>query len=324
MREVSPFELNFALDSPVIVGGAVVLGVLLVSTLLAVGFDAFLTREGRRTSAQWLGRFLVASLWALPVFCVVAFVLYMSLSRPQVQDIHLVDEEYQVARRVESGEVHDDHDHALPDDPDHAHAGGRNSEGETDSASEVAFVPEGPSEELPAWVERGRSEVQSGEITTTTWDVVTGGYYADAGEAEAEAYAKATQLVHAWFSQRNSFPGQWALPQDIVRVHAVHSTYMERDERDLGPTSATMYRQHLQVGFTPELEQAIRPVWREQVVERRLWGLGGIVGLLTLIAGSLATYFRIDAATDGQYRRRLKFAAVSLIIAGGLFAATLV
>ena len=59
-------------------------------------------------------------------------------------------------------------------------------------------------------------------------------------------------------------------------------------------------------------------MWREQIVERRLWTLGSLLGVFTLILGATATYLRLDAATSGAYRLRLKLATVALIVAGGM------
>jgi hypothetical protein len=45
--------------------------------------------------------------------------------------------------------------------------------------------------------------------------------------------------------------------------------------------------------------------------------------MLTLMFGTTAAYLRLDDLTNGMYRLRLKFAATSLIVSGGLIAVVL-
>jgi hypothetical protein len=78
-----------------------------------------------------------------------------------------------------------------------------------------------------------------------------------------------------------------------------------------------MHRAHLRLELTPRFHTAVEQSWRGQVVEHRLLALGGVFGLVTLALASAAGYFRLDELTGGQYRRRLKLAALALIAAGG-------
>jgi hypothetical protein len=111
-----------------------------------------------------------------------------------------------------------------------------------------------------------------------------------------------------------------------VRNQAVRRTHVERIDRKTRSTGTPfhVYRAHNQVELSPAVRNALFPLWKEQIVARRLSALGGLAGLLTLCFGTVAAYFRLDERTAGHYRRRLKLAAVSLVSAGGLAAAWLI
>jgi hypothetical protein len=79
-----------------------------------------------------------------------------------------------------------------------------------------------------------------------------------------------------------------------------------------------MYRVHLRYDFSPQLQDALSSHWRGRTVEHRIGILGGMLGLVTLMLGTAAGYFRLDDATGGKYRRRLKLAAALVVAAGGL------
>jgi hypothetical protein len=98
--------------------------------------------------------------------------------------------------------------------------------------------------------------------------------------------------------------------------------HVEHVKIDAGSNSFPVVRVHAILDFSPRMLDELYSAWRAQIAERRLWTVGGLVGLATLLVASLAGYLRLDAATHGGYRRRLKLATVSLIVAGGLIAAS--
>ena len=111
----------------------------------------------------------------------------------------------------------------------------------------------------------------------------------------------------------------------VVRHNAVRNRYVQPVTVDftiggeIKPTQ--MYVVHLQMELSPRVRKVLFPYWREQVVTQRLWMIGGLVALLTLITGTVAAYFRLDTLSGGAYRNRLKLAAVALIVSGGLLLA---
>ena len=78
-----------------------------------------------------------------------------------------------------------------------------------------------------------------------------------------------------------------------------------------------MYEAYWQVdptiGAVP-LENA----WRPSVVKQRLVWLGGGIGLLTLLLGSLAAGLRVDEQTGGKRRKALTLGTLALwAVVGG-------
>jgi hypothetical protein len=180
------------------------------------------------------------------------------------------------------------------------------------------LVPTGT--KLPEWVkEKDRTTGNSRLV------VVTGEFGGTPEEALAEGRAAAVALVRADFSA--SFPraAGWQPSDSAASDAAIRRTFVEEVDRKTTTSGVPfrVYRSYDQVELSPTVRNKLFPLWRDELVNRRIWALGGLAGLLTLTFGTLATYFRLDQHTSGLYRRRLKFAAVSVIAAGGLAAATL-
>jgi hypothetical protein len=173
---------------------------------------------------------------------------------------------------------------------------------------------------LPEWVQD--KELNTGNVRLA---VVTGEIGATVEEAVANARKAAVDLVRVDFAA--SFPrvAGWRPPASVVANAAIRQTFVEEVDRKTvsSGTPFRVYRGYNQVELSPSVRNQIYPLWRTEVVDRRIWALGGLAGLLTLTFATLSAYFRLDARTTGLYRRRLKLAAVSVIAAGGLAAATL-
>lgn len=181
----------------------------------------------------------------------------------------------------------------------------------------AALQAEQEPQPVPAWTR---------ELRTVSHDqtrvVLTSRQYSTREEAMREALLAAAELVQQDFEKShpaNGVTGEWRVSLDDVRRHAVLRMFDETKETDFGSFTAPMHRVHMQVELSPDVQAKLYPSWREHVVTHRLWVLGTLVGLLTLMLGASSAYFRLDALTNGLYRRRLKLAAVSLIVAGGLF-----
>ncbi len=184
---------------------------------------------------------------------------------------------------------------------------------ETAIPASTANVGSKPKLELPNWINASR--VEDGDATLL---VLSSRQFATIDEAKAEVLLAAKNVVTADFHKYEPAGAEWRVPIEMVQAHAVRQEYIEKQDRDFGRFTAPMYRVHLQLRLSPRLHDKFREPWQAYVVERRLWGLGSVFGLLTLLTATMTSYLRLDALTAGAYRRRLKLAAVSLIAAGGL------
>ena len=151
-----------------------------------------------------------------------------------------------------------------------------------------------------------------GEIGATVDEAVAAGRTAVVERLRTDFYAVHPQATG------------WEPPASIAG-DAVRRSFVEKVDRKTvsSGTPFSVYRAYEQVELSPSVRKKILPQWRNQIVEKRIWALGGLAGLLTLTFGTLAAYFRLDQRTAGVYRRRLKLAAVSVIAAGGMAAATM-
>src|SRR5262245_11721969 len=145
--------------------------------------------------------------------------------------------------------------------------------------------------------------------------------FATIGEAEEQVTGQAVECVKKFYRDEYPLPGQWTVPVSVIDQTALSTMVGEMYDQDFGNgVTGKMYRAHLRLNLSPALRDALHASWHDQVVAHRLKELGGILGLTTLALATCAGYFRLDDLTRGQYRRRLKLAAASLIAAGGLVA----
>jgi hypothetical protein len=145
--------------------------------------------------------------------------------------------------------------------------------------------------------------------------------FATIGEAEEQVTGQAVECVKKFYRDEYPLPGQWTVPVSVIDQAALNTMVGEMYDQDFGNgVTGKMYRAHLRLNLSPALRDALHSSWHSQVVAHRLKELGGILGLATLMLATCAGYFRLDDLTRGQYRRRLKLAAASLIAAGSLIA----
>jgi hypothetical protein len=177
-----------------------------------------------------------------------------------------------------------------------------------------------PSTTLPTWVTQ-KEEVVAGKKRLT---VVPGEIGGTVEEAEASARTAAVDVARDDFVAAFPQARGWEAPARTVGAVAIRREFVEAiDRKTSSGTAFRVFRAYNEVERSPAVRKQIFPLWKEEVVGRRILALGGLGALLTLTFGTLAVYFRLDDRTSGLYRRRLKLAAVSVIAAGGFAAATL-
>ena len=112
----------------------------------------------------------------------------------------------------------------------------------------------------------------------------------------------------------------WLPPEDVVlNSELVSQRAVERSEVQVGEFTEPVFRAYWEIDRPDDLETKLFAAWRPEELKSRLWMLGGGMGLLTLLFGSLACYFRIDDATHGKYRNKLRVGTGALwaVIAAG-------
>jgi hypothetical protein len=186
----------------------------------------------------------------------------------------------------------------------------------TEIVAYVGSIPTGQRlTELPPWVTEKPNDDDSLPRTHTS------GLWVTADEADQELLRHvAPELQHYFWSEYPAAAGWSPSPEMIVPSGAVARRCYETVPVQFGEHTQTMHKAHWQVARTPEVARFFFDKWRPLAVQQRLIWAGAAVGLLTLIFGALGAYYRLNAATAGRYRGRLRFATGAVCIAGGLAA----
>jgi hypothetical protein len=302
--------------------GVGLLGLAAFLALLAVGIGLYVFVADRRPrrpihAAASLG---LSLLWTLPVVLVLGYVITGATTnlRPSPAPAHAMAPRRPIELRNMSDGTSPEHDLIDKDDSKPAEAAELVSESSPKQPGKI--TPGGDAEtafSLPSWIRE--QPLGEGE---TRLVVLTSEQYATVEEAEQELLAKTSRLLQADFVNRSPGAGTWSIPEELVRSAAIRKSHVEPIVRTSGVSDFRVYRVHWQTELSPAVRDSLYPAWRAQVVEKRLWSLGSLFGLFTLVVATATAYLRLDTRTSGAYRRRLKLAAVSLIVAGGLVAAS--
>jgi hypothetical protein len=143
--------------------------------------------------------------------------------------------------------------------------------------------------------------------------------FATIAEAEEQVTQLAVDYVKQFYKDEYPLKGEFTVPVSLVEKYAVKTLVGEELEKDFGNgLTGKMYRAHLRLDVNSKLRDALHESWNEQLVKQRLTTLGSGLGVVTVLLASVAGYFRLNEMTQGQYRNRLKLAAVALIGAAGL------
>lgn len=144
--------------------------------------------------------------------------------------------------------------------------------------------------------------------------------YATQEDAEREAMLRLRVKLEEWFQRQQDFAGGWLPPEEIVLDSGVVSERaIEKTKLTVGEFEEPVFTAYWHITEPEDLKSQLFTAWRPEALKSRLWLLGGGLGLLTLLFGSMATYFRVDEATQGKYRNKLRVGTGALwaLIAGG-------
>ena len=258
-----------------------------VLTLIGLGTVVFVilrTRDLKLRPASALSA-LLAALWLLPAIGATAYVVWQAVPHfdPAVADVRPYDELRTVV--VDLPRVHDPGDSAVR----HTDDGG---------------ITEPVRARLGTLI----------ELRSRPW------YTPE--EAVRDARQQALGVLDAAFRPDYPYNVAWQPPTRILEA-AVAGQSVEQTQYRTENSRFQMHVAHLTLDVSPPVRNAYAEAWHARIADVRLVVLGGLVGLAIVIVISAAAYFRLDLTTHGAYRRRLKVAAVSLIVAGALVVAQL-
>jgi len=172
----------------------------------------------------------------------------------------------------------------------------------------VSFCPAQPA---PEWVNEPRKRDASRRLVSLV--IKTRG--ANVAEAERKLAAVTRRVLHREYP--DEFPHSVASRlsrADIKRRLLAKPPAVQKGLETVG----TYENDARQVYWKLDLSPPNRAAVRQTAVRSRLWVLAGGMGLLVLVVAAATFYFRLDAATQGAYRLRLKLAMTSLVVAVGL------
>ncbi len=114
----------------------------------------------------------------------------------------------------------------------------------------------------------------------------------------------------------------WRIPKSILR-QAIKKRFDETIQRSTENHKFKMHRLHGQVYISEkELAFAWRSIQKvvvqneKNITKENVWISGILLGMLTLLLGTIATYLRVDTLTNGTYRNRLRFAGTAVVLLG--------
>ncbi len=102
------------------------------------------------------------------------------------------------------------------------------------------------------------------------------------------------------------------LPLDYIQSRLVQAEWPETV--DIGIPGVSAIQLHVLLEFDHEANATITEQWDRAVVNGRLAGIGGLAAGVLLLLSAVYGYLKIDLATKGAYRGRLRLAATGLIL----------
>jgi len=101
------------------------------------------------------------------------------------------------------------------------------------------------------------------------------------------------------------------LPEEYARENLVKEQWLERINTSLGE----MYNLYALLSFDSRVEAKVQDTWSQLVLGVRLLVAAAILGGVLLILTVVYGYLKIDLATAGAYRGRLRFLAAATMVA---------
>jgi hypothetical protein len=120
--------------------------------------------------------------------------------------------------------------------------------------------------------------------------VVSSGQYASISEAEQELMDRLKVDVQRRLVAEYNITAPTPTTQELRDSRIIHSRANEQLELTVGEFTHPMYRVHWLVNMRPETDQVFFESWRSQTVNQRLYKMGLLLGVVTLLLGGTSLY----------------------------------
>ncbi len=165
--------------------------------------------------------------------------------------------------------------------------------------------------ELPAWT--AQTEESDGLPRVIATDP-----NATIDDANAEAVSRLSHRLSEVFVLEHPEAAGW-FPQlsDMRRMGVIGRRAIQQSEVTVGQFTEPVFQAFFEVVPPEDLNAQLFAAWRPEALKSRLLLVGGGIGLLTLLFGTLAVWLRIDDATQGKYRKQLGWSTAALWVVAG-------
>jgi len=151
--------------------------------------------------------------------------------------------------------------------------------------------------------------------------VVHAGPEASAVKLEQEVHRKLAQRVDEYLQVKfgAQAPALIRPSVDYIRTALVQETFTETQMKMVGTEDVPVSDQWFLVNIDDAAAKDFEVRWHESVASDRIRVLGAGFAAVLLCLGTIYSYLKADLATAGQYRNRLRAAAVAflLLVLGG-------
>jgi hypothetical protein len=182
---------------------------------------------------------------------------------------------------------------------------------EMTSAAEAPAPAYEPAADRPEWVDREPDRTAKGDFEMPIYV----GPYATRTECRDALAARLEAAVgeYAATAIGPQAKGRVRLPLSYVQENVVQGEWEEwkRFEPPLGE----MVKLHVLLAFDREANARLQEEWRQVVVGRRLRALGSVGAVLLALLATAWGYLKIDLATGGRNRGRLRLGAAAVATA---------
>lgn len=188
---------------------------------------------------------------------------------------------------------------------------GRQAMKEMTQVAEAPGADSEPPADCPAWIDKEPDRNARGDYEMPIYV----GPYATRSECQSALAGRLESAVgeYAAMAVGPQAKGRVHLPLAYVQQNVVKDQWEEWKQYE--PPLGEMVKMHVLLSFDREASARIEDAWKQVVVDRRLRVLGAAAGVLLALLATAWGYLRLDLATDGRKRGRLRLGAAAVATA---------